>query len=127
MKSFALNSALVFALLAMFILPFSGFGMFSYVPNNQVLGVSTSEMPKERSISILKQLDYTLNLGEDVNIFYDLIPEEYRNSKNLVVLPNEYRDLGIVASIDDKGLLTINRPTNTKEINKIELTILILN
>ena len=144
MKRVFYNTGLVVVLMAVFAIPLTGFGFITQQPtdsssdfsNPNVLGISTLANHASKKVSnsnIVEQLEYTVvtSEGSTENVLYDIIPVEYLSSaKNfIVVLPNEYKELGITANIvkNENSLDLVVKSGDSLENLDIPVTVLILN
>ena len=139
----AIKSSFFVAVLAgLLAMPFAGFGLMEYSPNeapsNQtaaVLGVSNIPVKSSSSlgdIDIIHQEDLTLNLSSDTEQkFYNVLPEEYvsGNYEIVVVVPNEIKEQGLVATLSKSQLtydLVVRLTDDELEFQKIKLSLLVI-
>lgn len=142
MTSTIKSSFFVAVLAGLLAMPFAGFGLMEYkpneVPSNQtasVLGVSNIPVRSSASlgeIDIIHQEDLTLNLSDDTEQkFYNVLPEEYvsGNYEIVVVVPNEIKDQGLVATLSKSQLtydLVVKLTDHELEYQKITVSLLVV-
>lgn len=136
MKKIIYNTGLVLVLMAIFAMPLMGFGFISENNDNETSNVlgATTVVKKQPELAILEQFDYEVVLAKDSNqqTLYDVMPVAYINGGNkfLVVIPTEYKELGVTARIEKKesslDLIFNSDELLSKSLN-IPATILVLN
>jgi len=140
MKRLIRNSALIFVLSFVFAFPFVSFRFADYKKNdpqivlsskNEVLGASEEKSPF--GVDVIDKVDLELNLGKNnVEKFYNVIPEEYLDEKYqvIVVVPGEYSKKGLAASLLKNELsadLKISFEDESFKYSQIVITLLVLN
>ena len=131
MKTVLKNSLLVSIVAGFLALPMFGFGLFDYtkseiVPQSTVLGVQTV-VSSRPSIKVIDQFSLKLSLSEEnVQKFYNVIPEEYLFPEfiSYPVGPKDLVDIGYLFEIVDNGLSKDLIVTTPKTLDKLESQII---
>lgn len=138
MKTIAKSSLLVMVLGGLLVAPFLGFDFIEKgaITSPNVLGVQANSQlmhKKEKTkVKVVDQIELKLNLNDrQSQKFYNILPEKYLGDEYQVVpvLPNRYLDVGVTSKVEKNELtqdLLINLSDSAKQLNKIQLFILVL-